>query len=175
MQFCIIATGPSLSTEDVEHVRKAREKGLCKVIAVSNAGLDHAPWADYLVSADSKWWAAYPEALNHSGEKYSRLGFNGMNKYCPKVFNGCNSGLMAMEIAFYIHKATSILLLGFDLQGSHYFGPHTRANLNNTKEQRFKVHLSQFESWGGCQVYNCNPNSRLKKFPFKPLRDLLIL
>ena len=71
----ILASGPSLTREQCEQVR-----GRCRVIAVSNQGIDNdvggvtvpafAPWADALYAADAKWWKCYADrALKFAGIK----------------------------------------------------------------------------------------------------------
>lgn len=59
-----IATGPSLTAEQVEYVRIARVENRCRVIAINEAGLWQyaplaAPWADVLYAADRVWWRHY--------------------------------------------------------------------------------------------------------------------
>jgi len=169
----ILASGQSLTQDDVEYVRYARETGSAKaVIAVSNVGLDMAPWADTLVSHDTKWWAMNINANKFEGRKFCRHRWPKVEIFIPNPSNGCNSGYMAMQIARDIHKADKIILLGFDMHGTHYFGKHP-TGLRNTTEDRFKVHISQFDGWHGPEVVNCTPNSALKKFPFLPLEKVL--
>jgi hypothetical protein len=59
-----IATGPSLTAQQIEYVRVAREENRCRVIAINEAGLREylplaAPWADVLYAADRTWWRHY--------------------------------------------------------------------------------------------------------------------
>ena len=171
--FCIIASGQSLKDEDVAYVKAAREQGKCRVIAISNVGIDKAPWADYLVSSDTAWWMNHPEALLFEGIKVSRHRYRNTTSFSPSVVNGCNSGLMAMEVANKWGDASRILLLGFDMHGTHYFGKHS-GTLKNTTQQRFRIHIAQFKRWNGCEVINCTENSALKKFPFSKLQDVLL-
>lgn len=173
MTIAILASGHSLTKEDVEYVRLARLDGrLNAVLAVSNVGLDLAPWADALVSHDTKWWAFNLNSNKFSGRKFCRNRWPLVEIYMPNPSNGCNSGYMAMQVARDIYKAERIILLGFDMHGTHYFGPH-RTGLTNTNEHKFLMHLRQFEGWQGPEVINCTPNSALKKFPFMPLRKVL--
>lgn len=168
--WCVIATGQSLTKDDVEYVKKRREDGiLAGVAAISDAGLNMAEWADILVSHDSAWWKAHPEAFSFKGEKYARHPHAGVNSYTPPYLNGCNSGLMGMLIAKDVKKADKIILLGFDMHGTHYFGPHENG-LKNTTDQRFKDHMVQFKRWHGPEVINCTPGSALTFFARKELR-----
>lgn len=175
--WCVIAPGPSLTDEDVEYVRRARAQGrLSGVVAVSNVGLDKAPWADVLVSYDPAWWRAYPEAFDFKGEKFCSQKLQDAEYWRSPYFNGCNSGLMGMYKAEE-KGAEQIILLGFDMHGTHYFGPHTRKNgsapLKNSDDKVFRRHFAQFARWRGCPVINCTPGSALKQFPLADLRGII--
>lgn len=173
MTVAILASGQSLKGNSVDFVKKARYEGRLKaVIAVSNVGLDLAPWADALVSHDTKWWASNLHSNNFLGRKFCRNRWPKCEVFIPSPSNGCNSGYMAMQVARDIFKAQRIILLGFDMHGTHYFGPHPKG-LRNTTEDRFKVHISQFDGWYGPQVINCTPDSSLRKFPFIDLEKVL--
>lgn len=164
--WAIIATGQSLTADDVEHVR-----GRCPAIAISNA-YQLAPWADCLVSHDRAWWQQHPEAKEFSGRRYCKFEERGCLAYSPpEMPMGCNSGLMGAFIARDL-GATRILLLGFDMHGTHYFGAHPEP-LANTTESRFQRHIAQFDGFTGAEMINCTPGSALKRFPFVPLREAL--
>lgn len=172
IKAAVLASGQSLTDEQVEYVRKAREYGrLNYVLAVSNVGLDKAPWADALVSHDSKWWHSNKSSFEFRGIKFSRMGLAGTQKFIPEHKSGCNSGYMAMQIARDIYKAHQIILLGFDMHGTHYFGEHT-SGLKNTSESDFKRHIMQFDSWTGAEVINCTPDSALTQFERKSLYEV---
>ncbi len=179
MKTCVIlASGQSLKDEDVEYVRMAQIVGsLDKIIAVSNVGLDKAPWADALVSHDTAWWIAHPQALAFSGRRFSKRGYRCTEAYDPKFGTGINSGLMAMLIARDVFGAEKLILLGFDMHGTHYFGQHTALcsgkPLSNTTPSRFKTHIKQFTRFSGCEVINCTPNSALTIFPMMELKDAI--
>lgn len=112
MITAVLATGPSMSQAVADSVR-----GKCKVIAVSDAYL-LAPWADILVSSDRAWWRHHkPEFL---GRRYSVVDVPGADKL-EGVHSGLNSGLVAVMAAVQF-GATRVLLLGFDMGGTHFFG-----------------------------------------------------
>lgn len=172
--WAIIASGQSLNKEQVDICRQARASGKIKgIIAVSNVALDFLPDADAIVSHDSNWWSKHPEALKLPPPKYCRMNRAGTINFVPTIKGGCSSGLMAMEVAHKIYGATKLIILGFDMQGTHYFGPHPDG-LKNTTEKRFSEHIRQFEFWAGCLVINCTPGSALKKFPFMSLADAVL-
>jgi hypothetical protein len=72
--------------------------------------------------------------------------------------------------------ATEILLLGFDMKGSHFFGKYTNGLRNTTPLQRAN-HIKQYEQWArankGIRVTNCTKGSALTCFPMARLEDVL--
>lgn len=167
--FAILATGPSMS-QAIADVVQSR----CSVVAVSDA-FRLAPWADALVSQDQAWWKKYPEAKQFAGRKFSCREVAGVEKLPPGGVcrTDANSGLIACQVAVNL-GATRILMLGFDMAGAHYFGPHP-AGLKNTPPDRYKVFLKMFEAFNpaGVEVLNCTPGSRLTRFPFATLEEIL--
>ncbi|MDP9991971.1 hypothetical protein J2W28_000999 [Variovorax boronicumulans] len=167
--FAILATGPSMSKDIADAVR-----GRARVIAVSDA-YRLAPWAEALVSNDKAWWAAHPDALAFAGRKFSGIKVPGCEtmRRTPPLRSGSNSGLMACDLATQ-WGATQILLLGFDMQGSHFFGAHLEP-LKNTAPERFAGFCAQFAKWKplGVRVLNCTPGSALRCFPFTNLEAAL--
>jgi hypothetical protein len=147
----------------------------CRAIAVCNA-FRLAPWTDALVCNDATWWEENPDAMQFAGRKFCGVGHVGCERI-PRddVYSiGLNSGLQGMRVAEML-GATRLLLLGFDMHsrnGAHFFGPHP-APLRNTSNQRFKVHIAQFQKWAGCEVVNCTHGSALMRFPFGDVHEIL--
>jgi hypothetical protein len=157
-----------MSQELADYVRQHHEHGRCKTIAVSDA-FKIAPWASALVSNDRAWWENNKPAYKFAGRKFAAASFSGVE--CLRrdgIYNGgINSGLQAMRAAQLL-GATKIILLGFDMRGGHYFGPHPHP-LKNTTAKRFLKHIEQFKKWRGCPVMNCTPGSALKQFPMSTI------
>ncbi len=153
--FAILATGPSMSQAVADSARSLRR------IAVSDAWR-LAPDADALVSTDAAWWRANREAMDFAGRKFSVGHVTGVERV-EGMATSSNSGLLAMHVAVKL-GATRILLLGFDMHGTHFFGPHM-APLVNTTPDRFEIFKRAFKRWAGCPVVNCTPNSALECFP----------
>lgn len=168
--FAILASGPSMSQAVADSVRDR-----CGVIAVSDS-YRLAPWADALVAQDKAWWKFHAGALAFAGRKFSGAKVDGVEFVSPSgiVVSGTNSGLLGCHIAVTAYGATRLLLLGLDLQGTHFFGPHP-APLKNTRPDRFDAMCRQFKQWShkGVTVFNCTPNSRLTCFPMADLDDCL--
>jgi hypothetical protein len=164
-KWAILATGPSMSQSLANSLRSEN------VIVVSDC-FRLAPWANALVSQDWAWWLANPEALEFSGRKFSSLKpLNSIDEEklrrvekLPNLSSSMNSGLLACEVA-KLFGAKQIELYGFDLRGSHYFGPHKE--LKNTPPHRFATFQRQFEQWdhAGIEVINMTPDSALTCFP----------
>jgi hypothetical protein len=167
MIVAVLCTGPSLTQADVDFVR-----GKAKVVAVSDA-IYLAPWADALVSHDKKWWNAHPEA-DCAGPKFTHhpggLPEREIEELRP---SGGNSGTLALSAAEKLWKPGRILLLGCDLKGTHFFGPHTRQGLRNTRPDQFEAMRKQFRNFQHLPVVNCSPTSGLDCFPRGDLRAQL--
>lgn len=147
--------------------------GKCSAVAVNDA-FRLAPWAEALVGNDRAWWSLYPEALKFAGRKFAGTQVQHVERLPPTMEfpAGTNSGLQGMRVARML-GAKRILLLGFDMRGTHYFGKHP-PQLKNTTPDRFAKFLEQFALWhGGCEVINCTAGSALKRFPFMDLCEAL--
>lgn len=173
MLFVVIATGQSLTSQQVDRVRQYHERKECGAIAVSNA-YQLTPWADALVSHDKNWWENHRDAEKFAGRKFAGSQIHGIERLDTTACfpSGCNSGLQAMRVAHEKFGATHIVLLGVDMRGTHYFGPHPHP-LRNTTDKRFQAHIAQFSKWRGCPVTNCSPGSALTQFPMKDLDEVL--
>lgn len=169
----VLATGASLSPEQVALVKIAHDEDRCKAVAVSNT-YQLAPWADAMVSNDMKWWRQYPDALKFAGRKFCGGDFMGTERLPPVPMfpAGTNSGLQGMRVALLL-GATRIILLGIDMKGTHYFGKHPTA-LKNSTSADFQRMLRQFQRWqSDAEVINCSPGSALTCFKMASLADVL--
>lgn len=159
-RWAILAPGPSARADDAE---LARDSGY-SVGCVSNA-FELAPWCKFIAGSDSKWWHKHPRAMLHKN-KFSIGEVSGVEQV--GMAGGCvNSGVLGLEVAKRM-GATQILLLGFDMHGTHFFGRYTNG-LTNTSEDRRKVHMREFAQWAkenaDIEVINCTNGSVLDCFP----------
>jgi hypothetical protein len=109
----------------------------------------------------------HPEALDFDALRFcNSTDVNGAEYF--SVCAGTGSGVMALDVALMI-GARSIGLYGFDMHGSHFFGPYTNG-LRNTSDQRRSILLQQFDDWArrnaGVSVTNYTPGSAITRFPF---------
>lgn len=146
----VLGGGPSLTTAAVATVRAAG----VRTIAINNAAIDVAPWADLLYACDSQWWGWHAKspvleqwrercergdaiaATLENGPMRRRLrwvrglrngGKNGFDDRPDTLRHGGNGGYQAIHLAAHL-GASRILLLGFDMRvvdgRSHYHRGH---------------------------------------------------
>lgn len=185
MTVVCIATGPSLTIEQVETVRASG----CPVVVVNDA-YKVVPFADICYFADAKWWR-WQRADNvalwdaFSGQKCSIwVGGNlvdeaavhilrnarreGLSEIPTEICTGSNSGYQAVNIAT-LAGAARVLLLGYDARGvggkDHYFGEHP----DKTKPP-YEILKARFKSAAaaakklGVEILNATPGSALDCF-----------
>jgi len=90
---------------------------------------------------------------------------------------GKNSGFQALNLAVLL-GATRVLLLGFDMGGTHFFGAHP-PGLRNTPPEHFAIFIRAFAEAAealrraGVDVINCTPGSALDCFERQTLNQAL--
>lgn len=162
--WALLAPGPSASAELAERLRPFP-------LGAIGCAYQIAPWARFVAATDAKWWRTYPEAKAVPG--YSMHAVAGVQHARMPSMGIVNSGVLGLEVAKRL-GATTILLCGFDMHGTHFFGPY-RNGLNNTTEARRRTHLQQYAKWAKANptigVYNLTSGSSLKCFPTASLDD----
>lgn len=173
-----LASGPSLTLADVTRCR-----GSARVIAVNDT-VRYAPWADVLYAADVKWWRRFNGVPEFTGMKYSiqsnngtihddfpdvrvlrNTGVCGLDLQPDALRTGCNSGYQAIHLAVHF-GATRIVLLGYDMQGDHFFGSHP-----DKSRPPFELCLPHFQTLVapvaalGIEIVNCTRESAITCFP----------
>ena len=163
--WALLAPGPSASPEVADRLRGF------PLGVISNA-YQLAPWARFVAATDAKWWRTYPEA-KAVGVSYTMHTVKDCHKIRIPQQGIVNSGVLGLECAKR-HGATTILLCGFDMHGTHFFGKYENG-LSNTTDKKREVHLRQYAQWGkanpGISVINLTSGSALKCFPTASLDD----
>lgn len=185
-ECCIVAaSGPSLTTDVAEACRGDH------VIAVNDA-YRRLPFADVLYASDARWWDHHGNCTGFRGEKWSAHNPKGNDKRKQaqayglrlvagedgnafsldpdRIRYGGNSGFQAVNLAI-LFGATRIVLLGFDMHGTHFFGPHAGPLRNTTS---FEKYIANFTAAAKklpayIRIVNATPGSALKCFPFVDL------
>lgn len=166
--WALLAPGPSASAEQAERVRGAGFR-----LGVVGNAYQLARWADFIAATDAAWWRRNLEAKALAGRKFTMHEVEDVEQIKVPTVGMCNSGVLALECAKNL-GATRILLCGFDMHGTHFFGEYTNGLKNTTQQQRSQ-HLKQYATWAyahrGIQVLNCTAGSALKTFPAARLED----
>lgn len=190
-RVAVLCSGPSLTAEDA-----AKVADLPRI--VTNATYRLVPDADVVYGSDVFFWRhpEYADVFRHPGWKVSveqvqgvapylpdevkvlrNLGFEGFSDRQDAIKTGGNSGYAAIHVAASA-GAKEIVVLGLDLQGTHWHGKHPQG-LNNPREQsfvrwhrRFGILAKELER-RGVKVWNCSPASALEAFEKCPLSRVL--
>lgn len=160
--WAVLAPGPSATAAQAQLVHEA---GI--PIGAVGCAYQLAPMARFVASSDRAWWRNYPAAFKFPA-RYSMISLPDVEQVKIDGMESCvNSGVLGLEVAKRM-GATTILLLGCDMRGSHFFGAYTNGLRNASASQR-KQHMQQYIRWGllnrAVQVINCTPNSALTCFP----------
>lgn len=185
----IIAGGESVTAKDIRQIAIARLEGRCRVLAVNDAVYLTAGIADWIHAADARWWGWHHHRLTDFGgtkttvhsrtslewvtgclQKTGKDGFDPN----PSCVRGNNSGMQAICIAVHA-GANRLILVGFDLQGGHWFGRHP----DGIDDARSTAMLPYFNSLArplqerGIDVVNTSESSLLTCFPKQKLCEAL--
>jgi hypothetical protein len=186
----VIASGPSLTREDVESLKGQH------VLCINDNYL-MAPWADVLYACDGHWWdwhAARAELKAFKGRKITqdeeaaeRYGLeyirsvdaDGLSRDPAYVHKGSNSGIQAINLVCHF-GARRIVLLGFDMQATggrtHWHGRHPGEAADYSPWHkwlwRYRRVAEDAEKMG-VEIINATRETALTCFPRKPLSSLL--
>lgn len=165
--WALIAPGPSATAEQAEKVRHLN-------VGVISSALPLAPWAQFIAASDGAWWRKYPEAMKVP-ERYAMAPVSSVTRIKSAFGSPCNSGVLGLEV-LKMKGVERVLLIGFDMHGSHYFGPY-KNGLSNTPPMQRRKHVTQFQAWAKANpqitVINCSPASALTCFPKARLDECL--
>ena len=187
-----IASGPSLSDEQLQVIEHEHASGRWKVIAV-NDNYSRAPWADVVYAGDCQWWNVHHANVkkqapgtelwtcdNVAAARYRINRVRGANR--PglgswQIHTGGNSGYQAINLA-YLWGASRILLVGYDMQPTggqaHWFGQHAAPLV---QKQLFTEWCHRYQALAedlqkkGVEVINCTRQSALIWFPRASIED----
>lgn len=189
----VIATGGSITPALVKYIKHS----ITDVMVINESFL-LAPWADYIVASDWEWWEHYGEMVVERSmakcfsvvQKAKQFrpypdilegitkpdGSGGLCKEKGKVFTGGSSGHAALNMCYHFGY-DKIILVGFDLQGDHWFKESFRPPQmrKDNPYDHFKNCLDAIISDlqdEGIEVVNCTENSRMK-LHYTPIEEVL--
>jgi hypothetical protein len=180
-----IAGGPSLTQVDVDHCR-----GRARVIAVNDA-YRLAPWADVFYACDAAWWQVHGKKvmplrglkLTHSADatlnwdlkRVAGRALSGLSLDPAYIHLGNNGGYQALNLAV-LFGAALVPLLGYDMQGRHWFGDHPKAcrsPMNFQKWLKYFATVPPDLERAGVRVVNCSRETALECFPRSTIDQVL--
>jgi hypothetical protein len=174
-----IASGPSLTPEDVDTVRLWREAGRGRVVVV-NTSFRAAPWADALFAMDSKWWGIYHAEVKQEfhGTAYttSSVAINFGVRRVTQVSHYRNSGAGAVALAAWL-GASNVVLLGYDCQhdgvNTHWHGSHPRGLGDAVTVRLWPAKFAELARAVRVPVVNASRATALTCFPRMDLSECL--
>jgi hypothetical protein len=196
MTWFIVASGPSLTREDVALLEGQR-------VLVVNNGYLLAPWATALYGCDGHWWDRHigrPEMKAFKGRRITRdkgaaerHGLEYVRSFDapglahpPCICENGNSGAQAINLAAHWlldepPGERRIVLLGFDMQTTggrvHWHEKHpSGVNPDERTLARWRVMFDEIAKDArqmGIEIINCSRETALRCFPRAPLESLL--
>jgi hypothetical protein len=187
-----VATGPSLTQEQVSHAYKISD---C-VIAVNDAYrlVPMQGKGAVLYGADPRWWThhwphiqenwvgeCHTQNLNWLPPDLEKIGHTkvwaidtragGLSTNPEKLHGGGNSGFQALNIAALLADADAeIYLIGYDMnvnKGIHFFGSHPKG----WGQGHYSRYVAAFRGIKDGRIINCTPGSSLDWFPAASITD----
>lgn len=176
---CVVAVagGASLSLSQVREIGIARARNLIRVISINDAV--YPCWfADLAYACDATWWKYHQGLPGFDGRRlsldYSSVdGVDYLHNTGPTGFEpdptglrtGGNGGYQVLNLCAHL-GAAQVLLVGYDMHGSHWFGDHPdgvrRVAPNMPNRIRHFTDLVDPLTERGVEVINCSPGSALQ-------------
>jgi uncharacterized Rossmann fold enzyme len=180
---CVIASGPSLTVEDCNEVKRRA----WKTIAI-NDSYKIAPFSDVLYACDGSWWDVHVHEVKknfinelwtqdkHAAKAYNLNYIKSENKQGLSlkdvIYQGANSGYQCTNLA-YLWGAKRIILLGLDCSPdkngkTHWFGKHPRPLSNTHPFERWKTAFNKIAEdlkKVNIEVINASRRTALTCFP----------
>lgn len=191
-----IGGGPSLTREQCEVVRRARERGACRAIAINNS-YQLAPWADICYFADARWWGWHKAredfkafggvkcTIENTGAEVDdgaihmlrNAGERGLSSMPNAVCTGKNGGYQAVGIAIAA-GATRIVLIGYDMK---YSGERTNWHSDHQVRvpevwyrSNYAKHFNELSKMDiGVEIINASIETSLMCFPRMSIEEAL--
>ncbi len=196
MKNCvIIATGPSVTLEQVRECLLAQQLGRTHLMGISDTYSIFGDNLDHMYSCDPSWWDYHIKwvsginTVKWTQDKTSAAAYNlrhipggngeGLSTKSNFIHFGSNSGFQALNLAYLIGYRR-LLLLGYDMRVAegkkHFFGDHPQPLNRNSSytnfAKRFEPVAKQQEALE-FEVINCSPGSALNCFTKMDIKEAL--
>jgi hypothetical protein len=187
----IVASGESAKKQNISLL-----KGKTKIIAIKKS-FELVPFADAVYGCDGPWWRSVQFLPKFKGYKWafeptvcnSETGIVKVeikDKLYDKLLfgqvgvvgSGGNSGFQALNLAVQF-GAKRILLVGFDMQGEHWYGRNNWDQAGNPSIWNFPRWVRAFNNAApqlaerGIEVFNASQVSELKCFRKRSIEETM--
>ena len=178
-EIVCIASGPSLTNDDAELVRKWRdEKPLERQVIVTNTTYQLCPWADIVYAMDRAWWDRYIDDVkkNFQGKMFT-LAKKCHDVEVAQIETYQNSGAGALALAAKI-GAKKLIMLGYDCKyvdgKKHWHGDHPKGLGNAGSVKKWPAQFDHIAvKYAKLNIVNCTRSTALKCFPLLSLEQAL--
>jgi hypothetical protein len=194
----IMASGPSLSRDQLNHVEKRQSEAPDQFVTIAvNNTYKRAPWASDLYACDPTWWTAYG-ARDFTGRKWSQADNaaqygathvkckpgSELNLYGDTIRTGGNSAFQAVNMAI-LFGAKRVVILGVDCQPTggklHWHEDHdTSKRLSNPNPGTYRIWLDawdnaarQLKERTDVEFINASAQSALQSWPRLTIEEAL--
>ena len=181
-----IASGPSLTDEDLLRVQKWRSRGGDRRVIVTNTTFVRVPWADALFGFDNKWWKhhiANVDRLFH-GHRLSAAAIDPawkVTKVGPphvKTFGNCGTACISFSVWA---GAARVIMLAYDVgpgpKGEiHHHGDHPNGMSNAFSMPQWPSkfeNVARFAQSKGVELVNASRSTTLTCIPRVSLAQAL--
>ena len=179
-----LGSGESLNDQDISY---ARSKGVR--FAVCNDNWQKAPDCEIVVAFDYKWWEMYHTEVDvatkaefwtgsvraekqfglHRFKILPGIGWSTRRGFVHNV--GLSGGILLQRVGW--EHPDLIVLLGYDMQGSHWFGDHPPQLGNQTELADAIPDFNRLAQQAPCKVVNCSRQTALDCFPRRKITEVL--
>jgi len=189
----LLATGPSLSKEQIEYIRPLHAEGKIRVFGLNDA-YKICDFIDVFYACDPKWWDCnMPSVMEfkcdhkwtQDQKKAKELGIRwvqgssgkGMCLYKDKIHFGSNSGYQLMNLAWH-YGIRQFFLLGYNMdvpagKQQHFFGRHPKGLNQGNNYRGFARQYDTIQKDIKNLVINCTEPTMLRCFRQMPLEEAL--
>ncbi len=177
--WVVMASGPSMTAEDADLIRRWRDGHERRVITV-NTTYQRLPEADVIYAYDPAWWSDHIEAAQETdAELWSASSEScrlfGINQAHLRLLSG-GSGTQAARLALTEFLAGEVFLVGFDMQHTgadeHWHLAHPAHYPKNSDYSEWRSVLNELAIEFKGRLFNASRESALN-IPRIRLEDAL--
>jgi len=164
----LIATGPSITEEQLQLVKRHQELGNCKVFTMNNV-YENVPWTDVHFACGGDWWGLYyprsKELQELKGTKYtwypelaklynlnyvSAIVKDGLSVDPSVIHINHGSGPMSINLALH-YGIKKLLLIGHDMKFAEDYDSKKK-KVGSKPRHYFNEYPKTLQHWPSCKI-----------------------